>query len=149
MAFLKDFKEFAMKGNVVDLAVWVIIGTAFGKIVSSLVGDVVMPALGALLWGVDFTKLAYSIPSVSGTPVVIAYGKLLQTSFDFVIVALAIFIFISLLNKAVKKPAAGPAAIPADIALLTEIRDALGGKKSAPVAKAPAPKAKAKSKSKK
>ncbi len=104
-----------------------------------------MPALGALLGGVDFTKLVYAIPSVSGTPVIIAYGKLLQTTFDFLIVAIAIFMFISLLNKAVKKPAAGPAAIPADIALLTEIRDALGGKKSAPapaVKKSPAKKSK-------
>jgi large conductance mechanosensitive channel len=110
----------------------VIIGTAFGKIVSSLVGDVIMPALGALLGGVDFTKLMYSVPSISGTPVVIAYGKLLQASFDFLIIAFAVFLFISLLNKAVKKPAAGPAAIPDDILLLTEIRDALGGKKSTP-----------------
>ena len=95
-----------------------------------------MPALGALLGGVDFTKLVYSIPSVTGTPVVIGYGKLLQTTFDFVIVALAIFVFISLMNKAVKKPAAAAAAVPADIALLTEIRDALAPKKS--VVKAPA-----------
>ena len=106
-----------------------IIGTAFGKIVSSLVGDVIMPALGAILGGVDFTKLVYSIPSVTGTPVVIAYGKLVQTTFDFVIVALAIFVFISLMNKAIKKPSPAPAAIPADIALLTEIRDALAPKK--------------------
>ena len=105
-----------------------------------------MPALGALLGGVDFTKLAYSIPSISGAPVVIAYGKLLQTSFDFVIVAFSIFLFISLLNKAIKKPAAGPTTIPADIALLTEIRDALDGKKSTPIVKTSAPKTKAKSK---
>ncbi len=104
-----------------------IIGTAFGKVVSSLVGDVVMPALGAFLGGVDFTKLTYSIPSLTGSPVVISYGKLLQTTFDFVIVALAIFVFISLMNKAIKKPAA---AVPADIALLTEIRDALAPKKA-------------------
>ena len=95
-----------------------------------------MPALGALLGGVDFTKLAYSIPSVTGAPVIIGYGKLLQTTFDFVIVALAIFVFISLMNKAIKKPAVGAATIPADIALLTEIRDALAPKKSVP--KAPA-----------
>ncbi len=107
-----------------------IIGTAFGKVVSSLVGDVVMPALGAFLGGVDFTKLTYSIPSLAGSPVVISYGKLLQTTFDFVIVALAIFVFISLMNKAIKKPAAAAAAVPADIALLTEIRDALAPKKA-------------------
>ncbi len=128
-----------------------IIGTAFGKIVSSLVGDVIMPLLGALLNTVDFTKLSYSLHSVSGNEVIVNYGKFLQSSFDFVIVALAIFVFISLINKAIKKPAKDttpptPALAP-DVVLLMEIRDALTGKK--PVVAKEVPKTIAKKKAKK
>ena len=133
MAFLKDFKEFAMKGNVVDLAVWVVIGTAFGKIVSSLVADIFTPVLAVLTKGVDFSKLAYTTPEVAGVAAtMVPYGKFLQATFDFVVIAFAVFIFVSLINKTVKKPAPAPAAVPADIALLTEIRDALAGKKPTP-----------------
>lgn len=133
MQFFKDFKDFALKGNVVDLAVGVIIGTAFGKIVSSLVGDVIMPLIGGLLKMVDLTKLSYVIPALSGDPkdaVIVAYGKFLQVTLDFVIIAATVFLMISLLNKALKKPmkeVKGPAE---DILLLTEIRDALVGKKA-------------------
>jgi large conductance mechanosensitive channel len=99
-----------------------------------------MPALGALLGGVDFTKLSYAIPSMTGAPVVVEYGKFVQVTFDFVIIALVLFMAISALNKLKKPaPAAGPAPVPADIALLTEIRDALAPKKAA---SAPAKKAK-------
>lgn len=133
VAFLKDFRDFAMKGNVVDLAVWVIIGTAFGKIVSSLVADVAMPTLGALLGGIDFSKYATTIHSLSGGEVTIKYGQFLQSTFDFLVIAFAVFIFVSLMNKTIKKPAKKEEApvTPPDIALLEEIRDLLAGKKVA------------------
>lgn len=130
MSFLSEFKEFAMKGNVVDLAVGVIIGGAFGKIVSSFVGDVVMPLLGLLVGGVNFTDLAITLKAAEGDipAVVLKYGAFLQTVFDFVIVALAIFIAIKAMNKLKRKQDDAPAAPPAPSAqevLLTEIRDIL------------------------
>lgn len=133
MQFLKDFKDFALKGNVVDLAVGVIIGTAFGKIVSSLVGDVIMPLIGGLLKMVDLTKLSYVISASSGDPkdaVIVAYGKFLQVTLDFVIIAATVFLMISLLNKALKKPMKEVKAPPEEILLLKEIRDALVEKKA-------------------
>ena len=130
MSFLSEFKEFAMKGNVVDLAVGVIIGGAFGKIVSSFVGDVVMPLLGLVVGGVNFTDLAITLKAAEGDipAVVLKYGAFLQTVFDFVIVALAIFIAIKAMNKLKRKQDEAPAAPPAPSAqevLLTEIRDLL------------------------
>ena len=130
MSFLSEFKEFAMKGNVVDLAVGVIIGGAFGKIVSSFVGDVVMPLLGLLVGGVNFTDLAITLKAAEGDipAVVRKYGAFLQTVFDFVIIALAIFIAIKAMNKLKRKQDDAPAAPPAPSAqevLLTEIRDIL------------------------
>ena len=130
MSFLSEFKEFAMKGNVVDLAVGVIIGGAFGKIVSSFVGDVVMPLLGLVVGGVNFTDLAITLKAAEGDipAVVLKYGAFLQTVFDFVIVALAIFIAIKAMNKQKRKQDEAPAAPPAPSAqevLLTEIRDLL------------------------
>ena len=130
MSFLSEFKEFAMKGNVVDLAVGVIIGGAFGKIVSSFVGDVVMPLLGLLVGGVNFTDLAITLKAAEGDipAVVLKYGAFLQTVFDFVIIALAIFIAIKAMNKLKRKQDEAPAAPPAPSAqevLLTEIRDIL------------------------
>ena len=130
MSFLSEFKEFAMKGNVVDLAVGVIIGGAFGKIVSSFVGDVVMPLLGLLVGGVNFTDLAITLKAAEGKipAVVLKYGAFLQTVFDFVIIALAIFIAIKAMNKLKRKQDEAPAAPPAPSAqevLLTEIRDIL------------------------
>ena len=97
----KEFREFAVKGNVVDMAVGIIIGAAFGKIVSSLVSDVVTPPLGYVIGGVDFTKLAITMPALSeGTePVTIRYGVFLQTMFDFIIVAFAIFMLVKLINR--------------------------------------------------
>ena len=124
-----EFKEFAMKGNVVDLAVGVIIGAAFGKIVSSLVGDVFMPALGKLIGGFNFADLAVALgKDPAGKDVLIKYGAFLQTIFDFAIIALVLFIAIKGINK-LKKPApaapAAPAPPPRSEVLLEEIRDLL------------------------
>lgn len=130
MSFIKEFREFAMRGNVVDMAVGIIIGAAFGKIVSSLVADVIMPPLGLLIGGIDFKQFAIVLREASGDvpAVVLNYGVFLQTVFDFVIVAFAIFIAIKMLNKLRREQAEAPAAPPAPSAeetLLTEIRDLL------------------------
>lgn len=124
---LKEFKAFAMRGNVVDLAVGIIIGAAFGKIVTSLVNDVIMPPIGLAVGGVDFTELAVTLKEAVGdTPAVtINYGNFVQTIVDFVIVAFAIFLLVKGMNSLKKKEEAKPAAPPADIVLLTEIRDLL------------------------
>lgn len=130
MGMLKEFKEFAVKGNVVDMAVGIIIGAAFGKIVSSLVGDVVMPPIGVLLGGVDFSSLAVTVKQATeGAPaVVISYGKFIQTVVDFTIVAFAMFIVIKSINAMKRKEEEAPKAPaepPAQEKLLTEIRDLL------------------------
>ena len=126
MGIAAEFKEFAMKGNVVDMAVGVVIGGAFGKIVSSFVGDIVMPLLGKLVGGVNFTELAIDLgANPAGEPVLLKYGAFLQTAFDFVIIAAAIFMALKGINRLKTPPAAAPAAPPADVALLTEIRDLL------------------------
>jgi len=127
MSILKDFKEFAMKGNVLDMAVGVVIGAAFGKIVSSLVGDVVTPMIGKVVGGVNFKDLAYTIGTdPAGTPILIKYGMFLQNIFDFVIIAAAIFMALKAINKLKTQPppAADPAPAP-DVVLLGEIRDLL------------------------
>jgi large conductance mechanosensitive channel len=130
MSFISEFKEFAMKGNVVDMAVGVIIGAAFGKIVSSLVSDVVTPPLGFAIGGVDFTDLAMTLgTSPTGEPIVVKYGVFLQTMFDFLIIAFVLFLAIRAINR-LKTPAA-PAAPPAPSrqeVLLQEIRDLLARK---------------------
>ncbi|NVP17728.1 large-conductance mechanosensitive channel protein MscL [Candidatus Gracilibacteria bacterium] len=125
--FIGDFKKFALKGNVIDLAVAVVIGTAFGKIVSSLVADIITPAFGIVLGGVDFTSLKYTIGDSS-----ITYGNFLQSIFDFIIIAFAIFIFVSILSKASEKISKKEEVQvpeepkkPEDIVLLEEIRDLL------------------------
>lgn len=130
MGMMSEFKEFAMKGNVVDMAVGIIIGAAFGKIVSSFVGDVIMPPLGVIIGGVDFTSLAFILKEAAGdaAAVTINYGKFIQTVFDFAIVAFAIFMAIKAMNSLKKKEEAAPAAPPAptkEEVLLTEIRDLL------------------------
>ena len=129
MSFFKEFRDFAMRGNVVDLAVGVIIGAAFGKIVSSLVANIIMPPLGLLIGGVDFKQFKWVLKPAQGEtpPVVMEYGIFLQNIFDFIIIAFAIFIAIKLMNKLhqkkeVEKPAAKPSA---EATLLTEIRDLL------------------------
>jgi large conductance mechanosensitive channel len=124
-----EFKEFAMKGNVVDLAVGVIIGTAFGKIVSSLVGDLIMPALGKLIGGLNFSDLAISLgKDPTGKAVLIRYGAFLQTIFDFLIIALVLFFTIKAINR-LKAPRraepAPPPPPPRSEVLLEEIRDLL------------------------
>lgn len=131
MSMMSEFKEFAMKGNVVDLAVGVIIGGAFGKIVSSFVEDVIMPPIGMLLGGVDFKSLAITLKAAEGkaAAVMLNYGKFLQTVVDFLIVAFVIFMVIKAMNSLKKQQEAAPAAPPATEVLLTEIRDALRGKK--------------------
>ena len=127
MSMLKEFKEFAMKGNVIDMAVGVVIGGAFGKIVSSFVADVVTPMLGMLVGGVNFTDLAISLgTNPKGEAVLLKYGVFLQTMFDFMIIAAAIFMAIRAINKLkAPPPPAVEAPPPADVALLTEIRDLL------------------------
>jgi large conductance mechanosensitive channel len=127
MSLMTEFKEFAVRGNVVDMAVGVVIGGAFGKIVSSFVGDVVMPLLGKIVGGVNFSDLAVDLgASPTGEPVLLKYGAFLQSAFDFLIIAAAIFVALKGINK-LKTPPAPPAAAPppADVALLTEIRDLL------------------------
>ena len=127
MSIGSEFKEFAMKGNVVDLAVGVIIGAAFGKIVSSLVGDVIMPPLGLLIGGVNFSDMAVVLGTdPKGAPVLLKYGAFLQTMFDFVIIAFVIFVAIKGINRLKKPPApAADAPPPRQEVLLEQIRDAL------------------------
>ena len=132
MSFISEFKEFAMRGNVIDMAVGVVIGGAFGKIVSSLVGDVIMPVVGVLTGGVNFTDLKLTLKeAVDGVPAVtINYGSFIQTMVDFLIIAFCIFCVIKSLNTFKNKlPKEEPAPVepvtPADIVLLTEIRDLL------------------------
>jgi large conductance mechanosensitive channel len=141
-SFLQDFKAFAMKGNVIDMAVGVIIGGAFGKIVSSVVADVIMPPIGLLVGGVNFTDLKLELKPAEivdgveqAAAVTLNYGNFLQTVFDFLIIAFSIFLFIQAITKLSRKkeeePAA-PAAPPApskEEVLLTEIRDLLKEKK--------------------
>jgi large conductance mechanosensitive channel len=131
MKFVDDFKAFAMKGNLIDMAVGIIIGAAFGKIISSFVADVVMPPLGLLIGGVNFTDLKLVLKAaVDAThpAVTLNYGTFLQVTFDFLIVALAIFIVLKAILASRKKEEAAPAAPPAptkEEILLTEIRDLL------------------------
>jgi large conductance mechanosensitive channel len=114
MGMMKEFKEFAMKGNVVDMAVGIIIGGAFGKIVSSLVSDVLMPPIGVLLGGVDFSSLAIKVKDAVGekAAVMISYGKFINTVIDFVIIAFCIFMIIKAMNSMKKKPVPAPAGPP-------------------------------------
>ena len=130
MSIGSEFKEFAMKGNVVDMAVGVIIGAAFGKIVSSLVGDVIMPPLGKLIGGINFSDMAIRLGAdPKGVPVLLKYGSFLQSLFDFLIIALVIFVALRGINKLKKPPVPAADAPPPPPSrqevLLEEIRDAL------------------------
>ena len=129
MSFASEFKEFAMRGNVIDLAVGVVIGAAFGKIVSSLVGDVIMPALSPVLGKVNFADLAIGISTdAQGKPVLLKYGTFLQTIFEFVIIAFCIFVVLKGINRLKRPPAPGAATPPPPTkteSLLQEIRDLL------------------------
>lgn len=123
---LKEFKEFAMRGNVVDLAVGIIIGAAFGKIVSSLVKDVIMPPIGILLGGVDFSEIAITLQTAP-KPVTMNIGVFINTIIDFIIVAFAIFIVVKGMNRLKRKQEEAPKEepTPPDVELLAEIRDIL------------------------
>jgi large conductance mechanosensitive channel len=128
MSLMQEFKEFAVKGNVVDMAVGVIIGGAFGKIVASAVEDIVMPPLGLLLGGVDFSDLAIQLKAAVGDKpaVVLRYGKFTQMLIDFTIMAFAVFMMVRAMNKLKKPaPAPAPAGPTKDQELLSEIRDLL------------------------
>lgn len=129
MSIVKEFKEFAMKGNVVDLAVGVIIGGAFGKIVSSMVDKILMPIIGVLMGGVDFSSLKAVIVEAGADgkgEVAIGYGFFLQTVLDFIIVAFCLFTVIKMMNRMKKAPqASAPTPTPEDVLLLREIRDSL------------------------
>ncbi len=132
MSLLQEFKEFAIKGNAIDMAVGIIVGAAFGKIISSLVADVIMPPIGVLVGGVDFTKLAINIKDAAeGAPAVtLNYGNFIQATVDFTIIAFAIFVLVKAINSLKKsevkapEPAAEPAPSKEEL-LLTEIRDLL------------------------
>lgn len=130
MSMIEEFKTFAMRGNVVDMAVGIIIGGAFGKIVSSFVADVIMPPIGLIIGGVNFSELAITIKDAVGdvAAVTINYGNFLQTVLDFVIIAFAIFMVIKAMNSLQKEEEEAPEAPPEpskEEVLLTEIRDAL------------------------
>ena len=133
MGMVAEFKEFAMKGNVVDLAVGVIIGVAFGKVVSSLVDGVFMPLVGFFAGGVNFSDLAYTLaPAVlaadgkeTAPAVAIKYGAFAQTIIDFLVITFVLFMVIKIMNRLKKAEAAAPAAPPEDVILLREIRDSL------------------------
>ena len=135
MSMLQEFKAFAMRGNVMDMAVGIVIGAAFGKIVTSLVTDVIMPPIGWITGGIDFSAMKWVIkPADDSDPahkiaeVAISYGSFFNTIITFVIVAFAIFMVIKMMNRMQKKQEAAPAALPADVVLLTEIRDLLKSK---------------------
>lgn len=135
MSMVQEFKDFAIKGNAVDMSVGIIIGAAFGKIVSSMVADVIMPPIGVLVGGANFTDLALTIKEAVGdTPaVVLKYGNFLQSVVDFTIIAFAIFMVVKLINKLKKQQVEAPAPIPEptkEELLLAEIRDLLKERKS-------------------
>ncbi|MET0330800.1 MAG: large-conductance mechanosensitive channel protein MscL [Dyella sp.] len=129
MGLIKEFKEFAMRGNVIDLAVGVVIGAAFGKIVTSLVNEVIMPPIGLVTGGVDFSQLKWVLkpadPANKVAEVALQYGAFINTVIQFLIIAFAIFMVVKLINKLSRKREATPAAPPAEVVLLSEIRDLL------------------------
>ena len=126
MSMMSEFRDFAMRGNVVDMAVGIVIGGAFGKIVSSFVNDVLMPPIGLALGGVDFSDLAVTLQEASGdvAAVTLNYGAFIQTVIDFIIIAFAIFMVVKAMNNLKKKEEAAPPPKPSEeVTLLTEIRD--------------------------
>ena len=130
MGMMSEFKKFAMKGNVVDMAVGIVIGAAFGKIVSSFVNDILMPPIGMMIGGVDFSQLSYTLKEAVGetAAVTINYGNFIQTALDFIIIAFAIFMVVKGMNRMKKKEEAKPAEPPKptnEEVLLAEIRDLL------------------------
>jgi large conductance mechanosensitive channel len=132
MSMLQEFKKFAMRGNVIDLAVGVVIGAAFGKIVSSLVDQVIMPPIGLATGGVDFSRLKWVLkpadPATKTAEVAIQYGAFINTVITFLIIAFVIFLLVKAINRLAPKPEDQPAVQPPDVVLLTEIRDLLKNK---------------------
>ncbi|MGJ0492269.1 large-conductance mechanosensitive channel protein MscL [Methylobacter sp.] len=132
MSILREFKEFAIKGNAIDMAIGIIIGAAFGKIISSLVDDIIMPPIGVLVGGVDFTKLAVTLKEATtdAPAVTLNYGNFIQTLVDFTIIAFAIFMLVKLINRLRRKQETAPEPIPTkEELLLAEIRDLLKERK--------------------
>lgn len=134
MGMMNEFKEFAVKGNVIDMAVGIIIGAAFGKIISSFVGDIMMPPIGVFLGGVDFSSLAFIVQEARGgaPAVVISYGKFIQSMIDFAIIAFAIFVAIKGINSLKRQSEEKPVELPKisnEEVLLTEIRELLKERK--------------------
>lgn len=132
MSIIGEFRQFIARGNVVDLAVGVVIGAAFGKIVSSLVGDLIMPPVGLIIGGVTFTHLKLVLkdggPGGQPAPVTLNYGSFIQTIVDFLIIAAAIFMLVKVVNRINRRPPPAPAVPPPpspEVELLTQIRDAL------------------------
>ena len=132
MGMMSEFKEFAMRGNVIDLAVGVVIGAAFGKIVTALVDKVIMPPIGLLIGGVDFSRLSIVLKEATVDAagqevpaVVLAYGEFFNALIQFIIIAFAIFLVVKAINRMHRKPEEAPAATPEDVLLLREIRDSL------------------------
>jgi len=132
MSMLKEFKEFAMRGNVIDLAVGVVIGGAFGKIVTSLVDQIIMPPIGFITGGIDFSQMKWVLKPADNTDpahkvaeVAIGYGNFINTLIQFLIIAFAIFLVVQAINKLTRRQEAAPASPAADVVLLTEIRDLL------------------------
>ncbi|WP_424683946.1 large-conductance mechanosensitive channel protein MscL [Frateuria sp. YIM B11624] len=129
MGMLQEFKKFAMRGNVIDLAVGVVIGGAFGKIVSSLVDQVIMPPIGLVTGGVDFSRLKWVLkpadPATKTAEVAIQYGAFINTLITFLIIAFVIFLLVKTINRLAPKPEEAPAVQPPEVVLLTEIRDLL------------------------
>ncbi|MGF1548302.1 MAG: large conductance mechanosensitive channel protein MscL [Thiotrichales bacterium] len=134
MSIIKEFKEFAVKGNMIDMAVGIIIGAAFGKLINAVVGDLIMPVIGVVMGGVDFTQLFINLSGgdfatlkaaeEAGAPV-LKYGSFLQTGLDFLIIAFAVFILVKIINRLKRQQAEAPAEPTAEVQLLTEIRDSL------------------------
>ncbi|KAB2900248.1 MAG: large-conductance mechanosensitive channel protein MscL [Dokdonella sp.] len=128
MSLISEFKEFAARGNAIDLAVGVVIGAAFGKIVTSLVDQIIMPPIGMLIGGIDFSAWKWVLKAAGADgkgEVAIQFGAFLNTIIQFTIIAFAIFVVVKLMNTALRKKAAEPAPPAPDVALLTEIRDLL------------------------
>lgn len=133
--FFEEFKQFIARGNVIDLAVGMIVGSAFTAIVSSLVDDMLMPLIGTILGGINLRNLSITIPwSLNGDNPVIYYGHFLQAVINFLLIAFCIFLLIKVINKFVKKKEAAPAKPTKDQELLTEIRDLLKAQQAAPAA---------------
>jgi large conductance mechanosensitive channel len=136
MSFIAEFKKFALRGNVVDLAVGVVIGAAFGKIVTSLVDNIIMPPLGWAIGGIDFSDWKWVLrpgdPTAKVPEVAVQYGVFINVLIQFLIIAFAIFLVVKAINRLSHREAEKPAAPPADVALLTEIRDLLKQQNRAP-----------------